>query len=135
MNMLDKGLTVIPTDNLQDFLTERLCNSDRLKIERIVNRCLANKASAVFIFIRYRSGNINCDAFMPIFHKEELYEKNNKNFKKSIGQCINLGAKVMKTKNELNDKEAWRAIINRAIRVGGWSEDCAMLVFHKKEFK
>ena len=133
--MLEKGLTVISVDELQDYLTEHLCSADRQKIERIVNRCLDKKASAVFIFIRFRNGNINCEAFMPIFNKEDLFEKYNKNYKKPIGKSINLGAKIMKTKKELDDKEAWRVIINRAVRVGGWSEDCTMLVFCKKEYK
>ena len=133
--MLGRGLTAVPIEELHDYLTEHLCDSDRLIIEKIVNCCIARKASAVFLFIRFIAGNIKCEAFMPIYNKEKLLEEYSGSYKKNIGQSIFLGAKLMRTKKELEDKEAWRAIFNRAVRVGGWSEECSMLVFHKKGYK
>jgi len=154
--MLDKGVTPISINNpkdLSNYLMDHVCDDDRLFLEEIANYCFAREAAAVFLFIRFRSGNKGCDAFAAVYNKEDTYDKvcesfedviKNKNVYQSKNTSKNrntyqsqsffLGPQLIESKKDLLNEETWKVIMNKA-KYKYWSEDCALLVFHKKEYR
>jgi len=125
--MLEKGVVWIEKDKFDIYLKERICDEDRLSLERIVEYCFKYKASIAFLFIDCKNGNYSCPGYMPIFDNEDTLEQNN-DFFESIEQSIFLGAFFINNASELEDEELLSVMKKRASRLGFWHEDYAILV-------
>jgi len=128
--MLEKGkLTRISKDELDFYLRDLLCDSDRLSLESVANYCFERRSAAVFEFVNVLNGNHRCIAYISVFDDKEILKQNLNRFD-HIDQTMYLGSFAVENIDELEDKELLSAIKKRASNLAFWKEekDCAILV-------
>jgi len=129
LEKLEEGkLILIPKDDLANYLRERICDGDRLALEKIADFCFSHKATAVFLFIDLKHGNYRCSGYMPIFDNEDALKKCSNDFG-SIEDSMFLGVFKVDDISELEDNETLDVIKKRASRLGYWHNDYAIIVF------